>query len=34
MASEAGNMVLRANMHMDFRVIEVAYYKSDIKYYL
>ena len=32
MASEATNMVVRANMHMDFRVIKVSDYKSDIKF--
>ena len=34
MASEAFNMAVRANMHMDFRVIEVADYISDIKFNL
>ena len=34
MASEAFNMAVRANMHMDFRVIEVADYKSDNKFNL
>ena len=34
MASEPANMVVRATMHMDFRVIEVADYKSDIKFNL
>ena len=34
MASEAINMAVRANMHMDFRVREVADCKSDIKFNL
>ena len=34
MASEAINMAIIANMHTDFRVIEVADYKCDIKFYL
>ena len=32
MASEATNMAVRANMQMDFRVIEVADYKSETKF--
>ena len=31
MASEVINMAVRANIHMDFRVVEVADYKSSIK---
>ena len=34
MASEATNMAVEANMHMDLRVIEIADYKSDTKFYL
>ena len=32
LASEATNMVVRDNMHMGFRVIELADYKSDVKF--
>ena len=32
MASEATNMAVRANMQMDFRVIEVADHNSDTKF--
>ena len=34
MALEAANKAVRANMHMDFRVIKVADCKSDIKFNL
>ena len=32
MASEATQMAVRGNMHMDTRVIEVADFKSEAKY--
>ena len=34
MASETTNMAVEANMRMDLRVIQVADYKSDTKFYL
>ena len=34
MASEATNMAVEANVLMDLRVIQVADYKSDTKFYL
>ena len=32
MASEATKMAIRGNMHMDTRVIEVADFKSEVKF--
>ena len=32
MASEATKMAVRGNMHMDTRVIEVADFKSEVKF--
>ena len=32
MASEAAKMAVRGNMHMDPRVIEVAHFKSKVKF--
>ena len=32
MASEATKMAVRCNMHMDARVIEVANFKSEVKF--
>ena len=32
MASEVNNMDVRGNMHMDTRVIKVAYFKSGVKF--
>ena len=34
MALEATNMAFSSNMHMDIRVIEVAGFKSEVKFYL